>query len=234
MADNSFVYYKYDPGDADKGAQKEHSSFTSDVLSSGGSYCRDFTSNTAAVKCLLTGSSFINLDGTQAISIRASVRTTGITHRQAHLVAKTNADIPSGIAAIGANIGYRYGLRSPSPGNVLGNFDAFNGTTKYSSTQYGIVPNALKNNSTVNDKWVHLRMDVCPMMTTSGFITGDKIKLYTSKDAGSSWDLDSEITINSDADGFIPWGNTNNNRYGFIIYGSYIDNFEVYLSTGYA
>ena len=230
MAENSFDFYKYNSGDSEKGAQKSHSSFSTDVLSSGDTYCRDFNVNSGFVKCLLTGSSFVNLDGTQAISIRAAVRTTAVTHNQVYLIAKTNAANPTAISSYGSTPGYKFGLRSPSPGSLLGYYQLYNGSTSYNNSSNGNVPPGM---SVSADTWIHLRMDVCPVVTGES-ITGDKIKFYTSSNAGSSWSLEQEITVDSDANGFIPWSDSTYNRYGFMLYNAYIDNFEVYLSTGYA
>lgn len=234
MAENSFDFYKYNTGDTEKGAQKAHSSFSTNVLSSGGTYCRDFYVNSNLVKLLLTGSNFTSLDGTQAISMRAVVRTTKVIHNQVFFIAKTNAANPTTIASYGTTPGYKFGLRSPSTaGTLFGYFQAYNGSTHYNNASTGNSVTGMTGTNTYHDKWTHLRMDVCPVVTGES-ITGDKIKLYVSTDAGSSWTLKQEITIDSDENGFIPWSDATYNRYGLMLYNAYIDNFEVYLSTGYA
>ena len=233
MAENSFDFYKYNSGDSEKGAQKSHSSFSTDILSSGNSYCRDFNVNSNSVKLLLTGSNFTSLDGTQAISMRAAVRTTKYLYNQVFFVAKTNSANPATISSYGSTPGYKFGLRSPVNNSLFGYFQGYNGSTHYNNSSTGASVTGMTSTSTFHDKWTHLRMDVCPVVTGESII-GDKIKLYTSTDAGSSWTLKQEITIDSDQNGFIPWSDATYNKYGLMLYNAYIDNFEVYLSTGYA
>jgi len=230
MAITDFDFFKYNSGDNETGAAKAHSDFSTDVLSSGGDYCRDFYVNTGFAKCLIKDGT-ISLDGAKAISIRAAVRTSAVLHNQVYLIAKTNAANPTAIASPGTTPGYKFGLKSPSASTSLfGNFQAHNGTTDYNNSSTGITVSGMSTTSNFNNKWTHLRMDVIPV-STDGNLSGDNIKLYTSADAGSSWTLREEITINSDANGFIPWNDQTYNRCGFMLYNAYIDNFQVYLSA---
>lgn len=224
MAENSFVFYKNNSGDVDAGAQKAHSSFSTDVLSTGGTYCRDYTANSSVTKAFLTGSDFQGLDGTQAVSLRAKVRTS-TSSTYVLLLAKSDAANPPAYTQWYNIKGYMYGIR------YYGTFHGYNGTTYYDNDSNGVTVTGMNTNYT--NQWVHVRMDVEPVIS-GGSITGDKIKAYTSSDNGSTWTLKETYDIASTDSGFIPWSDATYNRYGFAIYDGYIDDFEIYISTGYA
>lgn len=239
MAQDSYDFFKHRSLDLELGGQGTHADLTY-PLTTGGSYYRDYTVNQELVKGLLTGSNFQNLDGSQAISIRATLRAKPYKNWQIWLLAKAGATNPFPKEnPVIWEPGYKVGIRAPGT-NQVNNiyFHAYNGTNYYDGldsgrdSNTGHTPDQTQTNTA--DKWVYLRMDVCPIVQTSdNSITGDKILMYRSFDDGATWTIIDTHIMNTTDSGFIPWSDANYNRYGFMTLNGLIDNFEVYLSTGY-
>ena len=219
MAQDSFNFYKYNSADTGEGEQKQHSSFSTNVLTTGGTYCRDYATTSGIVKCLLTGSSFSDLDDTKAVSLRAKVRTYS-SSGHIMVLAKTDTAVDSQWYN---QKGYMFGIR------YYGKFHTYDGTSYY-DTSSGVTVSGM--NSSYTGQWVHVRMDIEPVKV-GGTLTGDKIKVFLSSDDGSTWSLQETFEVATTDNGFVPWSDSTRNKYGFQIYKGYIDDFEIYLSTGY-
>lgn len=239
MAQDSYDFFKRGANDAEFGGQGNHQSL-SNPLTTGGSYYRDYIPNSKQVKAVLTGSNFQGLDGSQAVSVRATVRVRKNLAGQAWLMAKCGSTSLSQDPSnpVQYEPGYKLGIRAININFINAYFHASsapNGSSYYGlQSSHGTVGhNASPTLSNIDDRWVYLRMDVCPVIQTSdNSIIGDKILAYRSDD-GESWTLFATHEIDATSPGFIPWDDPTYNKYGFMIADSYIDNFEIYLSTGY-
>lgn len=185
-------------------------------------YFRNYYSNGQLVKVLLNDSKFQNLDGTKAISFRVDGRIDAEAgNRQMLFLAKTDATEPDRYNSNWQNTaGYKIGFYCPTNTQTYGIFNSNSSTTNFDT---------LMN----TDWWYRIRVDITPVLDQNGTIVGDKIDYYRSIYNSNTWTLNESetLTINSSDPRFISWGDSTYNRYGFQIYGWYIDNFEVYISN---
>jgi hypothetical protein len=195
-------------------------------LSSGGSFCRQFTGiNTASAtnklyyKSSSYGGAFFNIPNTKVISARAVLRVEGAT--AIFIIAKDPSALNNtSQAQLG---GYRFGLES---GNGLFSLYGSNGTA--------LINSANTFNSPSNT-WHSLRMDIFPLGTLA-----DRIICYRESSPGSGiWSnvvggTTFDITVSNSDGRFAPW--LNNGKCGIVTtqlstQKAWADNLQFYVQN---
>lgn len=227
MAENSWNFYKANLHDIAQGTQGTHSSLSSPLDSEiGGLYFRDFSSNDGPIKAVLTGSNFVGLDGTKAVSMTARVRVESeVLYNHFVFLAKTDTANPNtaGSSTIGATKGYKIGIGDAS--NSSNSIRGIYNITETTTSVYLFNSESMFSTST----WHLIRADIIPVYSGSS-ISKDRIKLFQSTDDGQTWTqigetLEVSIGINNN------WDNATKKYYGFQTWGYFVDNFEIYLSN---
>jgi len=223
MAENSWNFYKAISGDSEKGTQGTHSSLSNPLDSViGSTYYRDFSSNSGIIKAVLTGSNFVGLDGSKAVSMRAHVRmNTESANKHIMFLAKTNTSNPySSTSDWYKTVGYKIGIsdQSFSSNTIKGAYNVH--------VPLGV--NLLSSDLFAVGTWHLIRADFIPSYS-NGSIIEDHIKLFKSTDNGNTWtQIGSTVTGNISN---YPWGHSTNKYWGFQTWGCSIDNFEIYVSN---
>lgn len=228
MSEADWDAYKANLGDAEKGVEGTHSILSNPLsLEVGSLYYRDFNVNTGIVKNVLNNPTFVAIDGTRAVSMRARIRLESTnqssdTNKHFVFLAKTNAANPTTTTSNWASTwGYKIGAWKPFGSTLLNTAWASGNSTSFSNLTTGEL---------AISQWHFIRADIVPVYTGST-ITSDQIKLYKSTDNGTTWtQIGSTQTVSISGGSWNTWGSATYKYYGFQNWGFYVDNFEIYLS----
>lgn len=83
----------------------------------------------------------------------------------------------------------------------------------------------------VENRWWHLRIDIEPIVN-NGVVTADKLVFFIKNNVDDPWPEEGTVVIASGTR-FIPWNDEERNSFGFAVQNMQIEDFEIYLSTGF-
>lgn len=199
-------------------------------LTGEGTYCREFANSTTgdiAMVATLNDPQFQEISDGYSISVRAWIRSTGIT--TASYAVGIGAKIHGGGPDVDTNAPNGYcvliGDTNQTAAAAFLRFVIDTGSTVTATdTSFAVS----------TDTWYKVRLDVIPVGTAE-----DIVRVYTGTGTTGSetWTLQySRIILNSDPD-YIPWNDTGNGRVGFFtVHNSnahthYVDRFQVFLEA---